>query len=78
MVASANESLYRAWASRNRWSEDLRCDCDEPATFSISRTDENPGKSFRDAESSEADVGDDGGYVRDASCTVSGGKERLG
>ncbi|KAL4572154.1 hypothetical protein LXL04_018923 [Taraxacum kok-saghyz] len=47
MVASANESLYRAWASRNRWSEDLRCDCDEPATFSISRTDENPGRSFR-------------------------------
>ncbi|KAL4582628.1 hypothetical protein LXL04_007185 [Taraxacum kok-saghyz] len=47
MVQSANQSLYRAWASRNRWSEDLRCDCDEPATFSISRTDENPGRSFR-------------------------------
>ncbi|KAL4584779.1 hypothetical protein LXL04_009389 [Taraxacum kok-saghyz] len=47
MVLSANESLYRVWASRNRWSEDLRCDCDEPATFSISRTDENPGRSFR-------------------------------
>ncbi|KAL4557373.1 hypothetical protein LXL04_035549 [Taraxacum kok-saghyz] len=31
----------------NRWSEDLRCDCDEPATFSISRTDENPGRSCR-------------------------------
>ncbi|KAL4569888.1 hypothetical protein LXL04_025534 [Taraxacum kok-saghyz] len=47
MVQSANESLYRAWASRNRWSEDLRCDCDEPATFSISRTDENLGRSFK-------------------------------
>ncbi|KAL4589178.1 hypothetical protein LXL04_002083 [Taraxacum kok-saghyz] len=47
MVQSANESLYRAWASRNRWSEDLRCDCGEPATFSISRTNENPGRSFK-------------------------------
>ncbi|KAL4564032.1 hypothetical protein LXL04_028082 [Taraxacum kok-saghyz] len=111
MVQSANQSLYMAWASRNRWSEDLRYDCDEPATFSISRTDENPGRSFRGCpkfqekskkcdffmwldppcptsitkilcgsytESSEADVGDASGYVRDVCCTVGGGEERLG
>ncbi|KAL4583187.1 hypothetical protein LXL04_007753 [Taraxacum kok-saghyz] len=45
--SSSHASLYKIWASKNRWSEELRCKCDEPATFSISITDENPGRKFR-------------------------------
>ncbi|KAL4565183.1 hypothetical protein LXL04_029268 [Taraxacum kok-saghyz] len=80
MVQSSNQSLYRAWAIKNR------CDCDEPRTFSISRTGENPGQSFRvvcgvgsdkgnqrnvdtDDETSEDVVGDDVRYVWDDHCT---------
>ncbi|KAL4578700.1 hypothetical protein LXL04_014829 [Taraxacum kok-saghyz] len=45
--SSSHASLYKIWASKNRWSKDLRCECDEPATFSISRTGENSGRKFR-------------------------------
>ncbi|KAL4580896.1 hypothetical protein LXL04_017102 [Taraxacum kok-saghyz] len=45
--SSSHASLYKIWASKNRWIEDLRYECDEPATFSISKTDENPGRKFR-------------------------------
>ncbi|CAH1432330.1 unnamed protein product [Lactuca virosa] len=38
---------YREWALRNRWYEDLRCECDEPATFSISKTVDNPWRNSR-------------------------------
>ncbi|CAI9286485.1 unnamed protein product [Lactuca saligna] len=49
MVSSSNTHTqgYKEWALRNHWSEDLRCDCDEPATFSISKTVDNPWRKFR-------------------------------
>ncbi|CAI9259564.1 unnamed protein product [Lactuca saligna] len=49
MVSSSNTHTqgYKEWALRNRWSEDLRCDCDEHAIFSISKTVDNPWRKFR-------------------------------
>nr|KAJ0193043.1 hypothetical protein LSAT_V11C800426040 [Lactuca sativa] len=49
MVSSSNTHTqgYKEWALWNRWSEDLRCECDEPATFSISKTVDNPWRKFR-------------------------------
>ncbi|CAI9287030.1 unnamed protein product [Lactuca saligna] len=49
MVSSSNiyTQGYKEWALRNHWFEDLRCDCDEPATFSISKIVDNPWRKFR-------------------------------
>ncbi|CAI9272445.1 unnamed protein product [Lactuca saligna] len=49
MVSSSNTHTqgYKEWALTNRWSEDLRCECDEPATFSISKNVDNPWRKFR-------------------------------
>ncbi|CAI9265092.1 unnamed protein product [Lactuca saligna] len=49
MVSSSNMHTQgcKEWALRNCWSEDLRCDCDEPATFSISKTVDNPWRKSR-------------------------------
>ncbi|KAL4592101.1 hypothetical protein LXL04_005085 [Taraxacum kok-saghyz] len=47
MISFTHSSFYKAWAAKNRWSEDLLCKCDRPATFSISITEDNPGRKFR-------------------------------
>jgi len=47
MASSSSGTSFRASGRHNKWFEELRCSCDEPATFSISGSDSNQGRSIR-------------------------------